>query len=353
MNTRAPASIHIETFPEQLRNLSDEDLVRQLQLVTRGEQRMTIRVLHHLNEIERRSLHLDVGYSSLFDYCVRKLKYSESAAGRRIQAARCIRRFPEVLEMLQANELSLSTISLIEPILTDDNFASTIERVRGASYREVEAIASGYRPPRELRDRVRSVNVSVPLADVDRALLDRECARNTPGAGSARVATAQKLYVQFLADEEFMALFEEVRTLLTANGDYKSFSDVIKHVLAEYRERHSPSARQQRREARRGAASLDSRRRECGTTGERPRHIPAEIRDEVFLRDEGRCSFVAPDGTRCGSRHGLQVDHIKPFAADGAHEASNLRLLCAAHNRRAAARWLGSALMKRFRAAPA
>jgi hypothetical protein len=57
---------------------------------------------------------------------------------------------------------------------------------------------------------------------------------------------------------------------------------------------------------------------------------------------------MAKDGTRCESRNGLQVDRIHSFAAGGTHDLSNLRLLCAAHNRRAAERVFGEELMQRF-----
>ena len=68
----------------------------------------------------------------------------------------------------------------------------------------------------------------------------------------------------------------------------------------------------------------------------RSRHVPAATRAEVFHRDGHRCRYVASDGTRCGATRDLEIDHIHPFALGGSHEASNLRLLCAQHNRRAA-----------------
>ena len=346
MTTHELHSVTIETVSESLRDLSNDELVRGLHLATRGERRMTIRVLHHLNEMARRKLHLDLGYSSLFDYCVRKLDYSASAAGRRIQAARCIRHFPQVLGLLQDRELSLSIISLIEPILSEENHEQILERVRGASHREVQRIVAEFRPPVMLRDRVQPVRVAVPSVDVEAALFGRECARTLPGSGSAHVAAEQKLYVQFLADEDLMQLFEEVRSLVTCDGEYASFADVLKIVLAEYRERHSPVARQERRVAKKRATSPDSRRREW-KDATKSRHIPNEVRDEVFVRDQGRCAY-AKDGTRCDSRTGLQIDHMRPFAAGGTHDRSNLRLLCAAHNRRAAERVFGEELMQRF-----
>lgn len=339
--------IKIETLPEQLRQLDDQGLVAGLALATRGERAMTMRVLHHLNEMERRELHIDLGYSSLFDYCVRKLGYSPSGAGRRIQAARCIRRFPEVLGMLATRDLSLSVVALIEPVLTDENFASVMDRIRGKSFREVERVMAEYRPPLEFRDNVRPVRVAVPARDVDAALFDRECSRRSEGRYG--IATEEKVFVQFLADPELMDLFEEVRALLSRNGEHLSFAEVLRAVLVEYRERHCPIARQQRREARKGAKSPDSQRWELNDSDPaRSRHIPINVQDEIFARDECRCTYVATDGTRCGSRYGLQVDHIRPFALGGTHDPSNLRLLCAAHNRRAATRAFGTDHMRPF-----
>jgi hypothetical protein len=57
----------------------------------------------------------------------------------------------------------------------------------------------------------------------------------------------QKWFFQFLADEEFMGLFEEVRALMSRDGEHLSFAEIMKAVLVEYHERHSPAARQRRR----------------------------------------------------------------------------------------------------------
>ena len=88
----------------------------------------------------------------------------------------------------------------------------------------------------------------------------------------------------------------------------------------------------------------------CGDKTDKPRtrHIPAGVRDEVFVRDKGRCTYVAPGGKRCGATHGLTLDHVVPFARGGSNAADNLRLLCAQHNRLAAERIYGADIMKRY-----
>jgi 5-methylcytosine-specific restriction endonuclease McrA len=68
----------------------------------------------------------------------------------------------------------------------------------------------------------------------------------------------------------------------------------------------------------------------------------------VFAGGVDGCAYVSLEGRRCGSRTALQVDHIRPFAAGGGNDVSNLRLLCAAHNRLAAVQTLGAHVMGRF-----
>ena len=63
------------------------------------------------------------------------------------------------------------------------------------------------------------------------------------------------------------------------------------------------------------------------------RYIPSKVRHHVWMRDQGKCTYVCPKTKRrCISDHLLQIDHIKPFSLGGTNEADNLRLLCANHN---------------------
>lgn len=166
-----------------LEALHDRDLIHETERMAQSERAFTIKLLHHLNEIGRRKLHLDLGYQSLFDYCIRKLKYSSSAAGRRIAAARCIRRFPQTESLLEERELSLCTVAMIEPILNEENAASILQRAHGASRRDVEKVVNEYRPPVALRDRIRPVRVAMnEPVEIDALLFERECAQGVPEA---------------------------------------------------------------------------------------------------------------------------------------------------------------------------
>ena len=63
------------------------------------------------------------------------------------------------------------------------------------------------------------------------------------------------------------------------------------------------------------------------------RYISPKVRHHVWMRDQGKCTYVCPKTKRkCLSDHLLQIDHIKPFSLGGTNDADNLRLLCANHN---------------------
>jgi len=103
---------------------------------------------------------------------------------------------------------------------------------------------------------------------------------------------------------------------------------------------------------RRTLADCDRRRKGTGLPPRRPSHaigryIAASVRDAVWRRDDGRCTFVGTAGTRCGSTYQVQVHHIHPFANGGPATVDNLALLCAGHNRYQAERDFGAARIAR------
>ncbi|HEY6074856.1 MAG TPA: HNH endonuclease signature motif containing protein [Anaerolineales bacterium] len=70
-----------------------------------------------------------------------------------------------------------------------------------------------------------------------------------------------------------------------------------------------------------------------GPTNLHSRHIPAEVKRAVWLRDGGRCAYVSRTGRRCKEEGFLQFHHRKAFADGGEATVENVELRCAAHNR--------------------
>jgi len=84
--------------------------------------------------------------------------------------------------------------------------------------------------------------------------------------------------------------------------------------------------------------------RKDGEQQEKPapsRYIPSEVRERVLERAGYRCEYCGPDGVRCTSRTGLQIEHTKPFAVWRSHDEKFLKAFCPAHNRYAAKKFYG------------
>ena len=94
--------------------LSDRALLRQTSTLVRHERHLQGAVIDHLAEIEARRLFLQRGCSSLFDYAVRELGYSDAAAGRRIGAVRLCADQPDARERLRDGSLTLSAAAELQ-----------------------------------------------------------------------------------------------------------------------------------------------------------------------------------------------------------------------------------------------
>ena len=94
--------------------LSDRELLRETSNLVRHERHLQGAIIDHLAEIEARGLCLERGFSSLFDYAVRELGYSDAAAARRIGAMRLCADAPQAREGLRDGSLTLSAAAELQ-----------------------------------------------------------------------------------------------------------------------------------------------------------------------------------------------------------------------------------------------
>ena len=94
--------------------LSDRELLRETRNLVRHERHLQGAIIDHLAEIEARGLYLQRGFSSLFDYAVRELGYSDAAAARRIGAMRLCADAPQAREGLRDGSLTLSAAAELQ-----------------------------------------------------------------------------------------------------------------------------------------------------------------------------------------------------------------------------------------------
>ena len=343
---------------DDLRQLSDRQLLEQLTEVVTNERKATAVVVEHLAEVERRGLHRDEGYSSLFEYCVGVLKLSQAEAYARIHAARQVLKYPHILPKLRDGQLYLSAINLLGPKLDENNHAELIEAACGKTKTQLETLLAERFPEPAVETVVRKLPTRPSSShEATQGLLDAKAPQrpSTP-ACEPTVRSAQRPAARSqltpLAPERFKvqltagkALHDKLQTArqLTRHqipdGDLAKVLESALDLLIERQLKQHFAQSTRPRKKKSGAAPKPG-----------SRHIPSEVRRAVARRDGMRCTFVSDSGHRCDGRERLEFHHEEAFARGGPSTADNIRLLCQAHNQLQAERDFGPLFMERERA---
>lgn len=70
----------------------------------------------------------------------------------------------------------------------------------------------------------------------------------------------------------------------------------------------------------------------AGVKTTNPRFIPKKTK-VYLLQKQKHCQHKYADGSVCGSKFQLEVDHIHPVHRGGTSDPNNLQILCDQHNR--------------------
>ncbi len=328
--------------------LSNQELLARVTQLAEREREATASLIAHLAELDARRLYLAEGCSSLFTYCTQVLHLSEHAAYGRIEAARAVRRFPVILERLAEGAVTLTAVGLLAAHLTPENHRELLERARHTSKRQVEELVARLRPQPPVPASIRKLPTASPPparppgpleatalpggASPPRQAGDAGGVAFPPLSSPAPVPPCPRpgvvaplapehYKVQFTASAETYAKLRLAQALLRhqiPDGDPgEIFDRALTALLAEL--------------TRKKCAATDRPRKGRGTAPG-SRHIPAEVKRAVWLRDGGRCAFVGRNGRRCTEQGFLEFHHVVPYAAGGAATAANIQLRCRAHN---------------------
>lgn len=267
-----------------LKNLNDKILLQETLRLVRSERRITTEILHHLKEIERRRLFSDLGYKSMMDYAVKELRYSHSAAKRRIDAARLIKKIPEIEKKITEGTLTLSNINQADNFFKKENILEPkkqkeiLEKLENKTSREAEKTLFELTP-------------SVPLPKE-----------------SIRPVSQNHTQLKINISEQTYQKLQEARSILGCH----SINDEFLLLLTDHAIRDIKFKKFKVRETPQNPSS---------------RYLTNQTKREVFERSNGICE-------NCGSVFLLQFDHIEAFSKGGKSVPENLRLLCFHCNQR-------------------
>ncbi|MBI1861431.1 MAG: hypothetical protein HYR96_10990 [Deltaproteobacteria bacterium] len=149
-------------------SICDEALLVETKAAVLKEKTQTSCVLDYLAEVDRRRLWLKEGYASLYDFCIRYLGYSEGETHRRIQACRLSQKVNEVKPLLENGTLSLTSLTLLSPVLEKSNAQDLLPKVINKPSREVADILA-----REFPEKIQKKEILKIVLDEElKALLD-------------------------------------------------------------------------------------------------------------------------------------------------------------------------------------
>ena len=253
-----------------LKHLTDRTLLDDTKRLAQAERELTVKVLHHLWEIDRRKLFSDLGFTSLYDYCVKELGYSEASAHRRIVASRLLGEIPTLEQKIESGLLNLTNVACLTQFFREHDIADVKKKEEIAA--QVEGLSK-----RECELKLMQLS--------DRPFEKKHC-----------------LWLR----ESTMAKIRNYRELKgTRETVDETISEVITRALAEL-----------------GRTRFKLVKRPLSNSTSESRIPTASVKREVFLRDK-QC-------VKCGSKFGLQFDHRHPYSLGGKSTPDNLRLLC--HN---------------------
>ena len=332
-------------------SLSDEELLTKMRNLSQQTRDVTVELIAHLVEVARRGLHRGEGPGKLFPYLTEVLRFSGAAAWNRIQAARAVRRFPVVLDLLADGSvnltsirMNLTSIRILVPHLTKANHRAVLDEAKGKSTREIKTIAARLAPRPDVPSTVRKLPAPTPAA-ADAPGTGGTGAPTTPpfegpgrspgtrpgppppvkpvGARPVLEPLAPARYrMQITLDEEMhddLRCLQDLMRREIPDGDPAEIVRQGLKMLRADRERKAFSATARPRSAE-GSSRPDSR------------DIEAAVQREVWARDGGQCAFVGRDGRRCTERSYLEFHHLRAYALGGGKTAENISLRCRAHN---------------------
>jgi hypothetical protein len=271
-----------------LKHLTDRTLLIDTKALVSKEREFLTKILHHLKEIDKRKLYSDLGYSSLFDYCVRELGYSEGNAHRRIQTCRLLAAMPEIEKKIENGSLSMSNISQASTFFKQNEIENTadkravMDQLENLSKKEGEkmlfAISGEEKKEKENQRRISSEKVRVSIILTD-------------------------------------STFDKCNLLKDLIGKNLSYQELIDYMVdVSIKEIEKKKFR------------ILSLSKVSPPPVEVNRVIKSAVKGEVYLRDK-KC-------VKCGSSHNLNFDHRVPFVLGGTSDAKNIRLLCFNCNQR-------------------
>jgi hypothetical protein len=296
-------------------------------------------------------------YSSLFDYCVKNLGYSEATAYRRINCLKLIKEMPEISKKLKTGKVTVSSLSTLQSfikhekkhnnkIYSDQKKQELLFKIENKTKKQTEKVLTEISPKFTKQDK-------------------------------ERIITPTETEIRFNINEKTKKKLEKIKELIShknPNPSYEELFDYMADIVIDKIDPEKKAKRSLGRQNKQKTANTKSADNCCTSSSQRKlqadmmtdncctsssqrklqtkkpsRYIPAYVKNHIIKHLGWKCSYVNPTtGERCNSKHSLEFEHKIPFAMGGKNSIANVTLLCKTHNQLAAVKAYGKAKMEKF-----
>lgn len=288
---------------EALGELNRTELDHKMKSLVRQERELLHEILLTIKEIDRRRIYLEIGYPSLFSYLVEGIGYSEGSAQRRIDGARLLAEVPELAARIQAGELKLSQIAMVQKAAREI-FKQTATKVVTAQKAELlnQVLSKGHR---ETQATVAAYFDIVPTHD-----------------SSMKVQADEGVRLEITLSKELYEKIKQAQALVSHSvpkSDITAFLDYVADRIIK-----------QKTSARVSGNTGAVVEKQVGLPSS---HFRPSVK-KAILGLQKCCQYVDPmTGKRCSSTWYLQIDHRQSKWAGGDGSIENAQVLCGMHNR--------------------
>lgn len=172
----------------KLGHRSDDELVEELTTLCGSHRRITASVIAYLAEVDARKVHVDLGYHTLFAFCIKRLGMSHGEAAVRTKVAKLYRAHPPIMVPLEAGTVHLTSLYLVREHMNDKNCIKLLTSITGKTTREVESIVARLFPRQGVRASIRKLPSRRPIGSPG---LDIRCGE-TVGANRGEEPTVRR-----------------------------------------------------------------------------------------------------------------------------------------------------------------
>ena len=341
-----------------------------------------VELLEIISKVDQYKVFRKMGYPSLFQYVVSRLKLSEAQAYAFITVARKSKEVPQLKESIQSGQLTVSKAKRITSVINSKNQDHWLKLAQTATQKKVEREVSLANPKAAI---IEKMNYTNPLMDSKETVQVK------------RVVPRVKLEVGL--SEKLMLKIRRVQDLISQKQkSVATLEETLESVMNEYISRHDPVEKAKRQKIKGKLQIIEKTSKMSAATptptptptptstststdeasiilkengvhseqiqkqdfhlpttnkaltkckskkiknvaqksrpeGMKRGALPAKLKHQVYLQSNGQCSAKERNGARCKAKRFLEVHHIHPVSEGGRDTLDNLTLLCAGHHK--------------------